>query len=530
MLKNKISYWDKVNIIKNKLSRSLLTIRYINSFFSKKSPIQLIKKRNKAHNSFISFIIDTSFSIKKLNREASRLLETSRNTLISQSLLNYIPTKHQKAFIEKIEQLVNTKLKQACEIEIFQKDGSSRDVIFQCSMAGKQLIAIDGIETTYIRQSQSNDHDIELLTLINKLFHHADDAIAVLDNELNIKISNQLFTALLLRMTSQSISVGMNLDKALPKPTQLKIKIINACKYALLGQKTSIIIENPNKKSDIYYCYEIRIHSIYNAFRQKNELIFRIKDTTDYKLQHKLQADISKTCKSSVINAMTTALAHEINQPLTAIATYSRSCLFMLKNNSTIGNLEEILSLPLEKISSQAELAGEIIANMKQFFREEHIYVEKADINQLIHDALSIFHYELLDLKLKITLNLEDNLPWVLINRTHIIQVILNLARNSIEAFQNSGEEHPELTIETATSENYIRVTIRDNGPGVPKEYIDKILTSCFTTKKQGHGIGLHICRTLIENQGGKLHFQAEDSKGACFILSVPFDAANEKN
>ncbi|MDR3501726.1 MAG: ATP-binding protein [Legionella sp.] len=519
-----------MNIIKNKLNQSILSIGTINRIFSKKIPIKLIKKIIKPHNSFISFIIDTSFSIKKLNSSASRLLETNRKMLINQSLLNYIPAKHQKQFLEKIEQLIHTNLKQACEIEIFQQDGTSRNVIFQCSRVGKEFISIDGIETSSIRQSQCNDHDIELLTLINKLFHHADDAIAVLDNELNVKISNQLFTDLLLRMTSQSIRVGMNLDKVFPKQTQLKRKIITACKNALSGQKTSIIIENPNKESDIYYCYEIRLNSIYNAYRQKNELIFRIKDTTNYKLQHKLQADITKTCKNSVISAMTTALAHEIIQPLTAIATYSRSCLFMLKNKSCSDNLEETLSLSLEKISSQAELAGEIISNMKQFIREEHIYVEKTDINQLIHDALSIFHYELLDLKLKITLSLEDNLPRVLINRTHIIQVILNLGRNSIEAFQKSNEENPELTIETSASEKYVQITIRDNGPGVPKEYMDKILSSYFTTKKQGRGIGLHICRTLIENHGGKLNFQAEDRKGACFILSVPFDTSNEQN
>ncbi|MFJ1269358.1 ATP-binding protein [Legionella lytica] len=492
--------------------------------------MKLIKKRNKTSNYFISFIIDTSFSIKQVNSPASRLLETSIRTLINQSLFNYIPARHQESFKEKIEQLISTNLKQACEIEIVQKDGSYKQILFQCSMAGNNLLAIDGIETTSIRQSQSKDQDIELLSLINNLFHHADDAIAVLDDELNVKISNQLFTSLLQRMTSQSISVGMNLHEALVEKTRLKVNIINACKDALSGKKTSILIENPNQESDIYYCYELRLYSIYNTFRKKNDLIFRIKDTADYKLQHKLQADISKTCKNSIINAMTTALAHEINQPLTAIATYSRSCLFMLKNKLTSDNLEERLSLALEKISSQAELAGEIIANMKQFIRKEHVYVEKTDINQLIHDALSIFHYELLELELKITLNLVDNLPSVLINRTHIIQVILNLARNSIEAFHNSNEEHPELTIETSTCDNYIQVIIRDNGPGVPKEHMDKILTSCFTTKKQGHGIGLHICRTLIENQGGKLHFQAEERKGACFVLSIPFDTSNEKN
>ncbi len=518
-----------MNIIKNKLNKSLLNIGNINRIFSENSPIRLIKRKNKPNNSFISFTIDTNLSIRKLNISASRLLESNRKNLINQSFLTYIPN-HQKLFKEKIEKLLQCNLRQVCEISILQKDGTSRWVLFQCNIVEKNFISIEGIETTTLRQPQPHDYDIEKFRMINKLFHHADDAIAVLDDELNIKICNQLFTKLLFRMTSQEVSVDMNLDRALSEHTPLKAKIIKACYSALSGQKTSIVIENPNKDSDIYYCYEIRLHAQHKAYRQKNELIFRIKDTTDYKLQHKLQADITRTCKNSIISAMSSAIAHEINQPLTTIVTYSRSCLFLMNNKPDAKNLDEQFSLLLEKISSQAELAAEILLNMKKCIREENFYVERTDINQLIHDAISIFHYELLSSKLKITLNLEDNVPVILINRTHIIQVILNLARNSLEAFQNSNEEHLELTIETQKLDQYVHIKIKDNGPGVPKEYINKILCSYFTTKKQGHGIGLHICRTLIENHGGKLYFQNNEKQGASFTFTLPLMSSNEKN
>ncbi|WP_133137485.1 hypothetical protein [Legionella rowbothamii] len=156
-----------MNIIIKKLNQSILTIGNTNRIFSKKSPIKLIKRTNKLQN---SFIIDTIFSIKKLDNPASRLLATSRKTLINQSLKKY-----QNLFIRKVKQIAHTNLAQACEIELVENDGASRNVVFPCSAAEKNLLAIDGIETSSMRQSQSNDYDIERLTLINKLFDQAND-------------------------------------------------------------------------------------------------------------------------------------------------------------------------------------------------------------------------------------------------------------------------------------------------------------------------------------------------------------------
>lgn len=170
----------------------------------------------------------------------------------------------------------------------------------------------------------------------------------------------------------------------------------------------------------------------------------------------------------------------------------------------------------------QTELAGEIIHNMKNFMRDGSISIEETDINLLIKDTISILRYELLDSKLKIDLNLMTRLPKIMINKVHIMQVILNLIRNSIEAFQDDQEKNNQVIIETTQSENYLVVDVRDNGPGIPEAFKDKILKAYFTTKCKGTGIGLGICRSLIEEHGGELHLKEHPGKGAWFTFTLP--------
>jgi len=366
------------------------------------------------------------------------------------------------------------------------------------------------------------------LNLTNYLFHLSSDAIAALDKELYVITLNQSFCDLFSMVFTTKIDIGMSLIMALSDFPDLKAKIINACQEALLGNKTYVMIENHRNKNEIYYCYEISINSLFNQYYQKNELIIRIKNLTEYKLQErqqfKQQADIAQSSRTSAMGEMASALAHEINQPLTAIIAYSRSCLFLLNNKSDHKKTSNELLLPLEQIAFQAEHAGQIIHNIKKFMREGHFYPEETNLNLLIKETLSLLDYELLDFKLKITLNLMDDLPLIMTNKTHMMQVISNLARNSIEALQYAFEDNPELLIETCKLDNHIHVHVRDNGPGIPQEFKNKILNTYFTTKPQGTGLGLGICRTLIEGHGGKFIVQEHDEQGAWFIFSLPIN------
>ena len=208
--------------------------------------------------------------------------------------------------------------------------------------------------------------------------------------------------------------------------------------------------------------------------------------------------------------------------------------LYTTFDNNSINNQLDLkksgadLMAPLEQIALQGEHAGAIIHSIKNLMREGNLYPEETDVNELIKETLSILNYEVLDTQLKITLNLMDDLPHIMTNKTQIMQVISNLSRNSIEALHNASEINPELRIETSVSEGHIHVHVRDNGPGIPYELKSKILNTYFTTKLGGTGLGLGICRTLIEEHCGKLIVQEHEEQGAWFMFTLPIKRSNQ--
>lgn len=364
----------------------------------------------------------------------------------------------------------------------------------------------------------------DTIQLLNNLLQRTNDAIAAVDVELNILVINQSFIELFFNIYSEKVKIGMNLKTLLNDYPTSKTEMISACRQALMGKSTVVVVENENCFFKPYYCYEISVIPLYHEAYPKKELMLHIRNLTEYKLQerHKRKqlAEIELSCKLRSIGEMASALAHEVNQPLTAIMAYSQSCLFLLKNCQP--DIFDKLHMPLTQISLQAGLAGEIIHNMKNFIRENNLKNEEININDLIHEILSILNYETTDFKLKITLNLDDTLPTIVVNKVHIMQVILNLLRNSIEAFQRSPVPDPEILIETRKFDKQVLVAVHDNGPGIPIEYKDRILNTYFTTKPHGTGIGLGISRTLIEEHGGKLKVLRHKTEGASFQFTLP--------
>lgn len=479
------------------------------------------------YNSSAYLTIDQNYYIKTINFQAN-LPGFKIEKLINQSFLKYITPESQSILQEKIQILMDSKCKQICEIKVSLDGNEYKYIKLQCILLQNQMIRLNLVDTTNIHYLEN--HNLELQTsfnLINNLFQGASDALAAVDKDFNISILNELFSELFSRITSSEVISGTNLITNLEHFPDLKSKITQACHKALEEEKTEILIENSLKNINTYYCYKLRIHTIYNQGTHEQAWIFRIIDLTDFKLaermQHKQQSEIALSCRTSAMGEMASALAHEINQPLTAIAAYSQGCLFLIKNDLT-NTLNNKLLHPLTKIASQAELAGEIIHNMKNFIREGHLNAEKTNINALIRDTISIFNYELLDYKLKITLNLMDDLPNIMANKIHIMQVILNLARNSVEALKSSATANPELTIESFENDDHIHIHVIDNGPGIPYELRNRILNTYFTTKRKGTGIGLGICRTLIEGHKGKLTLHQHDNRGAWFIFTLPLN------
>jgi PAS domain S-box-containing protein len=215
------------------------------------------------------------------------------------------------------------------------------------------------------------------------------------------------------------------------------------------------------------------------------------------------------------------AIAHEINQPLSAIATYCNAALMLLKTGNP--DLEKI-NKAVEASERQSLRAGQSIRELIVFLNMREFPTESFELNNEITGILATARAEH-ELQFHTTLQLEEGLPLIRANRVHVRKVFLNLLHNGMDAMQEAGVPAAaiSITVRTIADKNVAQVTIRDNGPGFKEEDVQRLFEPFFTTKAKGIGMGLTISRALIEANGGQLWVDPQETPGATFHLTLPF-------
>jgi PAS domain S-box-containing protein len=231
--------------------------------------------------------------------------------------------------------------------------------------------------------------------------------------------------------------------------------------------------------------------------------------------------ELAHVTRLGLMGEMASGIAHEVNQPLTAVASYTQACVNFID--------AETIDLPklsgiLRKANQQAIKAGQIIHRMREFVKTRTMQRANVDINNLIIDSMAMCAADLKYSNVNHRLELAKNLPVVYIDDVQIEQVLLNLIRNSIDALKNLPEKAPRhLCIQTHIAvANFIEVRVKDNGPGISQTEREKILTPFYSTKSSGMGMGLSISRSLVEAHDGALRFNSIPGKGATFYFTLP--------
>jgi C4-dicarboxylate-specific signal transduction histidine kinase len=215
---------------------------------------------------------------------------------------------------------------------------------------------------------------------------------------------------------------------------------------------------------------------------------------------------------------MTASIAHEINQPLGAIVNSANACLRWL----TADNIEEARQ-SAERIRADARRAGEIINRIRSFAKKASPQKDWMDINHTIRDVIALARSEVERNRVVLETHLSDHVPLIFADRIQLQQVILNLIMNAVEAMSEMSGSPRQLLIRTDTNESGgIVVAVRDSGPGLKPEGLHQLFTPFYTTKPQGMGMGLAICRSIIEAHGGKLWATANHDRGATFQFTLP--------
>jgi PAS domain S-box-containing protein len=239
------------------------------------------------------------------------------------------------------------------------------------------------------------------------------------------------------------------------------------------------------------------------------------------KREHQRMLELAHISRLQSMGEIATEIAHEVNQPLSAIMSYSGACLHTL---STHGDAPETVVKWLNAIGSEARRAGEVIQRLRKFAQRRETRQEPIDLNAIIDEVVTLLRSETLDRAVHVVLNLQQDLPPALADPVLTEQVVINLVRNAIDAVAENPPGKRTVEIATRSVDGAVEVTVSDNGPGIPAELGERVFDSFVTTKKESLGMGLTISRSIAEAHGGKLVGGANPQGGATFklILKCP--------
>jgi signal transduction histidine kinase len=246
----------------------------------------------------------------------------------------------------------------------------------------------------------------------------------------------------------------------------------------------------------------------------------RVQAEEERERRRQLEADLAHINRVSLMGELAASITHEVNQPLTGIVSNGSACLRWLAGDSP--NLEEAREAA-RRIVRDGKRAGDVIARVRALTRQDATSTDKVDLNQSIQEVLGLVADEAKRTSAIIRARFADDLAPVAGDRVQVQQVVLNVVMNALEAMRSVGAGARELVITTRNVDaDHVQVTVEDSGPGIDPNAVDKIFEPFYTTKASGMGMGLSICRSIVQSHGGRLWATAKDAPGTMFHVALP--------
>jgi signal transduction histidine kinase len=240
------------------------------------------------------------------------------------------------------------------------------------------------------------------------------------------------------------------------------------------------------------------------------------------------EADLNQALRLAAAGEMAQALAHELNQPLSALANYAQASRMMLADLDRHGPL---LADTLNKIADEAARAGQVVHRLREFFRGGTMRMETLAVADLIEEGIAPLHKRATRFGVDLDVTLPANLPDIAADRVQIATVLLNLVGNAIDALRKTGAAERRIDIDAEQlAAGLVRICVTDSGPGIAPEIQDRLFQPFATSKPEGMGLGLAISRTLVEAHGGTLELTGSRPTRFCFTLPTETVGATLKS
>ena len=354
------------------------------------------------------------------------------------------------------------------------------------------------------------------------LMDAAVDAIIIIDEKGTIKRFN-LAAEKLFGYPEQDIR-GSNINRLMPEPHHSNHD--GYLEHYLDGGQASIIGQgrevNGRKRGGDTFPMFLSVGEIKQP--GSHNYVGIIKDLSEVHATQEqvrqLEEQLLHADRLVILGELTAGIAHEINQPLTAIAAYADAGRKIIERRPA-GPGGDINSI-CERIGEQSRRAAEVVQRLRKLVRSGTVSKARHDINQIIRNTLLLFEFEVKRSNIELLFHPLDSLEDIYVDEIHIQQIMVNLVKNSIDAISQTGMTEGRIVIRVKKEDSELLVAVKDNGPGVQESLRGRLFESFFTTKPKGVGLGLSICKTIAGAHGGNLQYAQPAEGGSEFTLSLP--------
>jgi len=236
-----------------------------------------------------------------------------------------------------------------------------------------------------------------------------------------------------------------------------------------------------------------------------------------------LEGRLANSDRLVALGELTAGIAHEINQPLTAISAYADAARAMMERDQK-PSVDEMHFI-CQRIAEQSLRAAEVVRRMRNLARSGSLVKGRHDVNEIVRNVLLLFEHEVKNTNFTLEYEAAPDLPRPYVDDVQIQQVLVNLVRNSLDALTEAGRSEGRIDISARKEDSCLKISVSDNGPGISEENRERLFDAFFTTRPQGIGLGLSICRRIATAHGGGLRHEPRAGGGSRFTLGLPLES-----
>jgi PAS domain S-box-containing protein len=453
--------------------------------------------------------LDEQLVVVYFNKAAEKLLGRRREEVLGRKLFEAFPEAKGSIFEEKYTQGVREKEFLSFETHFGVEPYEDW---FNVRVHPQE----DGI-SVYFHIITERKKAEEALRLFTNLTNQANDATFVIDPETSRFLHvNEKAKENLGYTSEELLELGVSdIDAIIPRDFSWPDHVRE------VADTGSMILEGQHKRKN-GTTFPVEVNVRYIVEQERDYMVAVARDITERKRAEEQalqrQAELAHVLRLGTMGEMASGIAHELNQPLAAITSYAGACV---RRVDPAGHNGEKLIENLGQIREQAERAGEIIRRLRRLVRKQSPQREAGDIKAIVSEPLSLLHYAARQSSVTMRMDVDDQIPELMVDSVQIQQVILNLCRNSIEAMSEADTQKRELLVRAARLNGAaIEVSVDDTGPGLPDEGGEALFQSFVSTKS--NGLGLSISRSIVEAHGGRLWATTDPNGGATFRFTLP--------